>query len=98
MSKRDLLSSDDISIQLNSLTDWAVEENKLKKEIICSNFASAIGLINSIAVFAETINHHPDILLYGWNKIRINLHTHDKGGLTSLDFELAKKIDTIKIY
>ena len=97
MSKRDLLSSDDISIQLNSLTDWAVEENKLK-EIICSNFASAIGLINSIAVFAETINHHPDILLYGWNKIRINLHTHDKGGLTSLDFELAKKIDTIKIY
>lgn len=98
MSKRDLLSSDDITIQLSNLADWVVEENRLKKEILCSNFASAIGLINSIAVLAETINHHPDILLYGWNKIRINLFTHDMGGLTSLDFELAKKIDTIKIY
>lgn len=98
MSKYNLLPLDDIKIWLNSNPDWTLEENKIVKEIICSNFASAIGLINSIAVFAETLNHHPDINLYGWNKVKISLFTHDKGGITEFDFNLAKKIDSIKIY
>lgn len=98
MSKYNLLPLDDIKIWLNNNPDWTLEENKIVKEIICSNFASAIGLINSIAVFAETLNHHPDINLYGWNKVKISLFTHDKGGITEFDFNLAKKIDSIKIY
>lgn len=98
MSRPNLLSSDDIQIGLKNIPDWKLEDNKIVKEIICSNFASAIGLTNSIAVFAESIDHHPDILLYGWNKVRITLFTHDKGGLTELDFNLANKIDSIKVY
>jgi 4a-hydroxytetrahydrobiopterin dehydratase len=98
MSRPNLLSSDEIQIGMKNIPDWILDENKIVKEVICSNFASAIGLINSIAVFAESADHHPDILIYGWNKVRVSLFTHDKGGLTSLDFDLAKKIDSIKIY
>jgi 4a-hydroxytetrahydrobiopterin dehydratase len=98
MSRPNLLDEDSIQIELNIRKDWNRLANKINKEIVCSNFATAIGFINSVAVFAESIDHHPDILIYGWNKVRITLQTHDKGGLTKLDFDLAEKIDSIKIY
>jgi 4a-hydroxytetrahydrobiopterin dehydratase len=98
MQRPNLLDNDSIKISLNNLFDWNLDANKIVKEIVCSNFATAIGFTNSIAVFAETLDHHPDILLYGWNKIRISITTHDMGGLTELDFKLAEKIDSIKIY
>lgn len=98
MSRPILLDEDSIQISLKKHSDWNRNDKSIIKEVICSNFAAAIGFINSVAVFAETLDHHPDILLYGWNKIKITLSTHDKGGLTHLDFDLATKIDTIKIY
>jgi 4a-hydroxytetrahydrobiopterin dehydratase len=65
------------------------------REIIAPNFLAAVGLINAIALAAEKLDHHPDILLYGWNKLRISSTTHDRGGLTELDFKLAREIDAI---
>jgi 4a-hydroxytetrahydrobiopterin dehydratase len=59
------------------------------------NFAEAVGKVNAIAILAEAADHHPDILIYGWNKIRVTLSTHDAGGLSDKDFELAAKIEEI---
>ncbi|MCX8054079.1 MAG: 4a-hydroxytetrahydrobiopterin dehydratase [Ignavibacteria bacterium] len=72
---------------------WTIENNSLVREIVASNFVSAVGLINSIAILAEKHDHHPDILLYGWNKLRVVLSTHSANGITSRDFSLAKDID-----
>jgi 4a-hydroxytetrahydrobiopterin dehydratase len=53
-------------------------------------------VVNAIALLAETMDHHPDLFVYGWNKLRITLSTHDQGGLTILDIQLAKKIDALQ--
>lgn len=97
MARPSLLPEDELKIHLDSIQDWTRDEKIIKKEIVTSNFATAIGFVNSVAVFAESMDHHPDIQIYGWNKIRIELSTHDQGCLTILDIDLAKKIDSIKI-
>jgi 4a-hydroxytetrahydrobiopterin dehydratase len=91
-----LLSEEDIQYNLNNLPLWERKDNLIFREIAASNFAAAVGIINAIAVLAETADHHPDLLIYGWNKVRISLSTHDRGGLTELDFALAKKIEDLK--
>ncbi len=98
MTRPNLLDEDNIQIELNKRFDWTRKDDLIFKEIVCSNFAAAIGLVNSVAVFAEKLDHHPEINIYGWNKVRITLSSHDVGGLTNLDFNLAEKIDSIKIY
>jgi 4a-hydroxytetrahydrobiopterin dehydratase len=91
-----LLSEDDIEFRLKDLPLWERKDIVIFREISASNFAAAVGIINAIAVLAETADHHPDLLIYGWNKVRITLSTHDRGGLTELDFALAKKIEDLK--
>jgi len=96
MSRPKLLSEQEINELLKEVPFWNKENNTIVREIVASNFAAAIGIVNSIAIEAEVLDHHPDILIYGWNKIRITLSTHSEGGLTELDFKLAKKIDNLK--
>ncbi len=74
---------------------WSQNGNALEREFKAANFASALGFVSAVGVLAETADHHPDILLHGWNKVKITLSTHDQGGLTELDFALAAKIDQI---
>ena len=74
---------------------WTLEGNTIIRELVAENFVAAVGILNSVAILAEAMDHHPDILVYGWNKLRITASTHDRGGLTKLDFELAKKIDDL---
>src|SRR5438128_4038836 len=59
------------------------------------DFAAAIAFVNRVAEVAEQANHHPDILLHGWNKVRLTLSTHSQGGLTEADFEMAAQIDQL---
>ncbi len=96
MSRPNLLSEEEINEYLIEVPLWNLENNSIVRDIVASNFTAAIGIVNSIAIEAEVIDHHPDILIYGWNKIKITLSTHDRGGLTELDFKLAKKIDNLK--
>lgn len=96
MPRPELLSEEAIADYLNDYPFWSLDGKSIFKEIAASNFVAAIGIVNSVAVLAEVADHHPDILIYGWNKVRITLSTHDKGGLTKLDFELAKKIDELQ--
>lgn len=59
------------------------------------DFEQAIAFVNRVAEVAEETNHHPDILLHGWNKVRLELSTHSEGGLTRADFEMAARIDEL---
>jgi 4a-hydroxytetrahydrobiopterin dehydratase len=95
MQRPDLLTDNEIKNELSDSPEWKLESNTINREIVAPNFPAAIGLVNAIAILAEKADHHPDILIYGWNKIRISLSTHDKGGLTKLDFQLAKEIDNL---
>lgn len=97
MVRPPLLTEEEIQSELKEVPFWQRKDNAIVREIVADDFVSAIGIVNAIAIIAECMDHHPDILIYGWNKIRITSSTHDKGGLTELDFKLAKKIDSLSI-
>lgn len=54
-----------------------------------------MAFVNTVADAAEAANHHPDILVHGWNNVRLTLITHSEGGLTDNDHAMAKKIDAL---
>ncbi len=97
MARPPLLSEEDIREEMKNLPNWERHDKVIIREAAGENFPDIIGKVNAVAVLAETMNHHPDILIYGWNKVRIKLSTHDQGGLTELDFKLAGKIEDLKI-
>lgn len=71
------------------------DKTKIKREIVFENFAAAIDFINKVAQLAESEGHHPNIYLYDYKKVRIELWTHKIGGLHRNDFVLAAKIDNL---
>lgn len=95
MPRPELLTEYEIQSKLSELANWARNGNIIEREFKFPDFASAVGMINAIAIVAEKSDHHPDILLFGWNNLKIMISTHDKGGITQLDFDLAKKIDKL---
>lgn len=72
---------------------WARKGEAIEHEWKLADFAAAIAFVNRVAEMAERANHHPDILVHGWNKVRLELSTHSQGGLTEADFALAAEID-----
>lgn len=72
---------------------WEEKEKQLTRTFELDNFKAAIAFINSIAIVAESMNHHPDIALKNYRFVEVSSTTHEKGSLTPLDHELAKKID-----
>jgi 4a-hydroxytetrahydrobiopterin dehydratase len=76
--------------------EWRRHEgDSIAREIKFADFAGAIAFVNRVAEVAEQANHHPDILVHGWNNVRLTLSTHSQGGLTEADFELAARIDRL---
>ena len=73
---------------------WTLKENAIYKEYTFKNFLMSVKFVDIIAPVAEAANHHPDILIF-YNKVRIILTTHDQGGVTEKDIDLAKKIDSL---
>lgn len=90
------LGEHELNDHLADIPLWRLDGATLVREIPTSDFAAAIGLVNAVAVIAERMDHHPDILVFGWNKVRFTLSTHDQGGITILDIQLAKHIDELK--
>jgi 4a-hydroxytetrahydrobiopterin dehydratase len=75
--------------------DWIVEDNKLKRSFVFENFVHAWGFMNSVALLAEKMNHHP-LWLNVYNKVEIELSTHEAGNtVTHKDIELAKAINNL---
>lgn len=87
-----LLDDAQIEQQLQG-SEWRREGNTIVREFELADFAAAIELVQRVARKAEEANHHPDILVHGWNKLRLTLSTHSEGGLTHADFALAERID-----
>ncbi|HEY5045481.1 MAG TPA: 4a-hydroxytetrahydrobiopterin dehydratase [Solirubrobacteraceae bacterium] len=75
--------------------EWRRDGRAIVREWALADFAAAIAFVNRVAAVAEAANHHPDILVHGWNKVRLELSTHSEGGLTEADFELAARIDLL---
>jgi 4a-hydroxytetrahydrobiopterin dehydratase len=89
-----LLSDTDIGSRLQEL-DWERDGNNIVREWKFKDFAEAMAFANRVADAAEADNHHPDILVHGWNKVRLSLTNHAAGGLTDVDFEMARKFDEV---
>jgi len=89
-----LLTDPDIDAGLAS-SDWHRDGQAIMREWKFEDFGQAIAFVNRVADAAETVNHHPDIHLHGWNKVRLELSTHSEGGLTRADFDMAARIDDL---
>ena len=76
--------------------DWKIENRLLTKEFEFNNFIEAIQFVNNILPLAEEMNHHPDILIHSYKKVKVMLFTHSEKKITEKDHSLAKKIDNIK--
>lgn len=87
-----LLAEEQIQQQLAD-SEWKRDGGAIVREYKLADFAAAIAFVNRVAALAEAANHHPDILVHGWNKVRLQLSTHSEGGLTDADFALASQID-----
>jgi 4a-hydroxytetrahydrobiopterin dehydratase len=74
---------------------WRRHGQAIVRELTFADFKGAIAFVDRVAEAAEVANHHPDILVHGWNKVRLELSTHSEGGLTEADFELAARIDLL---
>ncbi len=89
-----LLSDDDITARLAD-SEWRREGDEIVRERKLDDFAAAMAFVNRVAEVAEVANHHPDILVHGWNRVRLSLSNHSEGGLTEADFSLAATIDEL---
>jgi 4a-hydroxytetrahydrobiopterin dehydratase len=90
----ELLSDEEITSRLED-GDWRREGEEIVREWKFKDFAEAMAFVNRVAEAAEEANHHPDILMHGWNKVRLSLTNHAAGGLTEADFEMAKRFDQL---
>ena len=84
----DKLSDDKVQENLRMLDGWALEDGKLQREFRFANFVQAFGFMSSAAMEAEKMNHHPEWCNV-YNKVVVQLTTHEAGGITELDFKLA---------
>jgi 4a-hydroxytetrahydrobiopterin dehydratase len=89
-----LLSDAQITQHLQT-GQWRRDGNAIVRDLELSDFAAAVDLLDRVAALAEAANHHPDMLVHGWNKLRLTLSTHSQGGLTDADFALAAQIDAL---
>ena len=88
------LSEEEIRALLPKMKGWSVVDGKLHREIACKDFVTAFGNMTRVALVAESMNHHPEWFNV-WNKVVIDLNTHSVKGISSLDFQLATKINEI---
>lgn len=90
----ELLSDTEID-ERSRESDWRREGDEIVRDWKFGDFSEAMGFVNRVAEAAEEANHHPDILLHGWNKVRLSLTNHSAGGLTDTDFQMARKFDGV---
>ena len=88
------LTDAQIQENLTQVDGWTIESGKLHKEFQFDNFVSAFGFMTQLALVAESLNHHPEWFNV-YNRVTIDLTTHDAGGISVLDFQWAKQADAI---
>ncbi len=88
------LSSDEIERRLSEHPEWKLGQGCIERSLLFGDFVEAFGFMTSVALVAEQANHHPDWTNV-YNRVAIRLSTHDVGGISDRDFELASRIDVI---
>jgi 4a-hydroxytetrahydrobiopterin dehydratase len=89
-----LLSDEQIASGLEG-REWRREGEAIVRDRRFADFGAAIAFVERVAEAAEEANHHPDILVHGWNKVRLTLSTHSEGGVTAADLALAQRLDEV---
>src|SRR2546429_6299140 len=89
----DLIKSDELKARLKKIPEWELEKKHIERTFEFDDFADAIDFVNAVAEAVDEEEHHPDIDIR-YNKVRLVLSPHSKGGWTELDFGLAERIDT----
>jgi 4a-hydroxytetrahydrobiopterin dehydratase len=91
----ELLTEDEIVSRLRR-SGWEREGDEIVREWRFDDFSEALAFVNRVGETAEDANHHPDIFLHGWNKVKLSLTNHSAGGLTEMDFAMAGRFDDLK--
>jgi 4a-hydroxytetrahydrobiopterin dehydratase len=94
MTRSRKLTDAEVAAALRGLSGWRVESGKLHREFRFADFSEAFGFMTRAALAAESLNHHPEWFNV-WSRVVVDLQTHDAGGLTELDFELARRLNAI---
>jgi 4a-hydroxytetrahydrobiopterin dehydratase len=89
------LDAQQISSALDKLNGWTLEGDQIERNLTFGNFVDAMVFVNKVAEVAEEEGHHPEITIV-YNRVKLALTTHDAGGLTSKDFKMARRIDTLQ--
>lgn len=90
----DLLEDDDLTTALKKCPEWEYENNSINRTVEFEEFMEAIDFVNDLAEIADEAQHHPDIRIR-YTKVTLKLTTHDAGGVTDADIELAQRIDNL---
>jgi len=88
------LDATEATARLAQLPGWTVQNAKLHREYKLADFVDAFGFMASVALVAERMNHHPEWFNV-WNKVVVDLTTHDAGGITAQDFALATEMERL---
>jgi 4a-hydroxytetrahydrobiopterin dehydratase len=88
------LTDDQVQSKLENLAGWSLADGKLRREFKFESFVEAFGFMASAALEAEKMNHHPEWSNV-YNRVTVELVTHDAKGITELDFRLAEKINAL---
>lgn len=88
------LADAEIQQKLEQVNGWTVQDGKLHKEFQFDTFVTAFGFMTQLALIAESMNHHPEWFNV-YNRVTIDLMTHDAGGISELDFEWASRADAL---
>lgn len=94
MAERRKLTDAEIVSSLQELSGWTLENGKLHKEFRFKNFSEAFGFMTRVALIAEAMNHHPEWFNV-YNRVVIDLTTHDVGGVSPLDFDFARRVENL---
>jgi 4a-hydroxytetrahydrobiopterin dehydratase len=91
---KEKMTEQEVSIAIAKLPDWKIIDSKLSRAFKFHDFVDACAFMTKVSLVSEKMDHHPEFI-NSYNRVNIGLFTHDLDGISSLDIELAKKIDTL---
>jgi 4a-hydroxytetrahydrobiopterin dehydratase len=90
--ERKKMTADEVASKIGDTTGWRVDGDALYRRFEFANFADSLSFVNRVGEIAEEADHHPDIT-FGWGYAEVRTTTHDRSGITDVDFALIQKID-----
>ena len=90
----ELLSGEEVAARLETVPGWELDEGKLHRSFRFADFRRAFAFMSGAALAAERLNHHPEWFNV-WSKVDVHLNTHEAGGITELDFQLAQAMNEL---